>query len=141
MRRLSNVVLEQLIPKERIQSITFNIQRILQPVTDFIRGNPLVSTAAIGAGVTGLVAAVATVRRVRKKRRVIKRRKKVDGRRRKPTRRRKVGRPRRLKGRITHRSPRHKGHKKVMFTTAGGKRVSFLVRKKGGVKHKRRKKR
>lgn len=134
------MVLQQLIPKSRREELVINLQRILQPVTDFIRGNPIVSTAAIGAGITGLVTAVAVVRKRRaKKRKVIKRRKRIkkDGRRkRRKVGRRKVGRPK-GRGKVTHRSPRHKGHKRVGFTTASGKRVSFLVRKKGGVKHRR----
>lgn len=44
-----------------------NVERILQPTTDFIRGNPIVSTAAVGAGVTGLVAGAAVIRRRSKK--------------------------------------------------------------------------
>lgn len=56
---------------------------------------------------------------------------------------RRVGRKRRarrkpVRKKRTHRSPRHKGHKRVSFTTKDGKKVNFLVRKKGGVSHRRR---
>lgn len=47
--------------------------------------------------------------------------------RRAPKRRARVSRKRK---RRTHRSPRHKGHKRVSFTTAEGKKVSFLVNPK-----------
>ncbi len=72
IKRKNNVALQQLIPKVRGIPILANIERIIQPVTDFIRGNPIVSTASVGAGVTGLVAAVAITKRagaaVRKRR-------------------------------------------------------------------------
>jgi len=41
-----------------------------------------------------------------------------------------VKRRRKTVKRRTHRSPRHTGHKKVTFTTASGKRVSFLANPK-----------
>jgi len=128
------MVLNELVPKNTRSAILTSLERISQPVTDFIRGNPIISTAAIGIGTTGLIAGVAAVSRSRKKKkrktkkRVIKRK----GRKRKVRKARKV----------THRSPRHKGHKKVSFTTSGGKRVSFLVKKKGPKHtHRRRKRR
>jgi len=40
------------------------------------------------------------------------------------------GRPRRRRKRATHRSPRHRGHKRVSFTTATGQKVSFLANPK-----------
>lgn len=68
--------LQKFIPKVRGVPIVANIERVLQPATDFIRGNPIVSTAAIGAGVTGLVAGVAAIVRRRKApKRKIKRKK------------------------------------------------------------------
>jgi len=101
------------------------LDRITQPVTDFIRGNPIVSTAAIGIGTTGLVlGAVSAVRKRRKKKAA--KRKRVS----------KKKRSRKKKKKVTHRSPRHKGHKRVSFTTAGGKRVNFLVKRKAHT-HKR----
>ena len=72
--------LQKFIPKVRGVPIFATIERVLQPATDFIRGNPIVSTAAIGAGVTGLVAGVAAIVRrkkpKKKKKRVKKRVKK-----------------------------------------------------------------
>lgn len=58
--------LKQLIPAAKKSTIVANIDRILQPVTDFVRGNSIVSTASVGAGVTGLVTAVAVVRKKKK---------------------------------------------------------------------------
>lgn len=55
------------LPKVRGLPIFSSIERILQPATDFIRGNLLVSTASVGAGVTGLIAGAAIVRARRKK--------------------------------------------------------------------------
>lgn len=110
------------------------LDRITQPVTDFIRGNVLVSTAALGIGTTGLVLGAIAVRKRRKKKRAAKKR----------VSRRRVSRKKKKKKAVTHRSPRHKGHKKVSFTTKGGKRVSFLVKKKAHTHkslRKRRKKR
>lgn len=65
-------------------------------------------------------------------------RRKAPTKRKAPTRRRARARPtaRRRKARDgrkkrrTHRSPRHKGHKRVSFTTKEGKKVSFLVNPK-----------
>jgi len=61
-------------------------------------------------------------------------RRKVNGRRTTKARKRKAPTRRTVKKRRvtrkrkrrTHRSPRHKGHKRVSFTTADGKKVSFL---------------
>jgi len=119
-------------------SILTTLDRITAPVTDFIRGNPIVSTAAVGIGTTGLITGIAAVTRVRRKRKKAKASKKKRRSSRK-TRKKRVGRPKRVKRskkRRTHSSPRHKGHKKVSFTTAGGKRVSFLVKKKRRKHHK-----
>lgn len=117
-------------PRARTSILT-TLDRITGPITDFIRGNPIVSTAAIGIGTTGLIAGVAAVTRARKKRKKVSKKKRVRTRKRKvSTRKRaKIKKVSRRK-RVTHRSPRHKGHKRVAFTTAGGKRVSFLVKKK-----------
>lgn len=75
-RRKLNVAipqqLTQFIPKIRGTPIVANIERILQPVTDFVRGNPIVSTAIVGAGTTGLVAATAVIRGASKKRKSTK---------------------------------------------------------------------
>jgi len=56
-------------------------------------------------------------------RRTTKARKRKAPTRRKVTRKRRVTRKRK---RRTHRSPRHKGHKRVSFTTKDGRKVSFL---------------
>lgn len=126
------MVLENLTLKNARSTFLTNIERITQPVTDFIRGNPIVSTAAIGAGTTGLIAAVAVVRRRKAKKRVAKRKKRRVAKRKKPTRKKKK--------RVTHRSPRHKGHKVVKFKTKDGKIVRFKVKKKNHT-HKRRRRR
>jgi len=124
------VMNQNFFPRARTAVLT-SLDRITQTTTDFIRGNPLVSTAAIGIGTTGLLTGIATtVRRTRKKKRKTVRRKAK----RKTTRKRRTKRVKRVKRtrkkRRTHASPRHKGHKRVSFTTAGGKKVSFLVKKK-----------
>ena len=139
---------QAIFPKDKSSELVNVLERIGGRVTDFIRGNPIVSTAAIGIGTTGLVAAAITRVKKRKKRSPTarrKRRKSVKRRTKKKTKAQikrqrirnlvKARRARGKKGR-THRSPRHRGHKRVAFTTAGGKKVSFLV---GGRKHKRRK--
>lgn len=115
------MVLGDFIPKGNFKTaIITSLERITQPVTDFIRGNPLVSTAVVGIGTTGLITGIAAVgrRAAKRKRKAVKKR--VTRRKRKKvTKRRK---------KITHRSPRHKGHKRVSFTTKDGRRVNFLVR-------------
>jgi len=70
------VVSAELIPRIRGSPIVSSIERIFQPITDFIRGNPIVSTASIGAGITGLIAGAAIIRKVRKKGKSAKKRKK-----------------------------------------------------------------
>lgn len=138
-------VLTQFIPKVRGSPIVANIERILQPVTDFIRGNPIVSTAIVGAGTTGLVAAVAAVRRAPKKKAKKKKAKKPRKRKpkkRKAPRKRKRKAPRKRRKRIirgrglgTH-EIRHSGKstkgkfKMVSFIDKRtGKRVRFKARK------------
>lgn len=97
---------------------------ILADINQLVRGNPILSTAILGAGVTGITAGVVRVTKRKKKRKATRSKRTKTTRRvrkhKKSTRRRKV----------THRSPRHKGHKKVSFTTKDGKRVNFLVKKK-----------
>jgi len=101
--------------------IAQQFQRVTGVITSFGRSNPLLATSI--AGITGAgVVAVARVRR--KKKRVVRRGKK-----------RVVRRGKRK--RVTHRSPRHRGHKTVTFKTKGGKKVRFLVRgKKRSPKHR-----
>jgi len=146
---------EKIFPHLRGGPIIAQIERITQPVTDFIRGNPIVSTAALGVGTTGLVAGAITKFRkkrsptAKRKRRKTTRRKSVKRRGKKKTKAQikrqrlknlaKARRARRTGKRRTHRSPRHKGHKRVTFTTKDGRKVSFLAPKPGSKKHKRRK--
>jgi len=134
------MVLNELVPRQVRSSFLTTLDRITSPVTDFIRGNPIVSTAAIGIGTTGLVTAVA---RIRRKKKAAKRKSRTPKRRRKKARRVvKKGKRGKAKRRVTHRSPRHKGHKRVTFINKKtGKRVSFLVRRKGGKSHSKRRKR
>lgn len=124
--------LQQFIPKIRGAPLVVNIERILQPVTDFIRGNPIVSTAIVGAGTTGLVVASGIISRPRKsvKKKVSRKKakKKIKKTVKKVTKRKKK----------THRSPRHRGHKFVTFTTKDGKKVKFKVAKKPHAHKKRR---
>jgi len=130
---------EQFFPASKRQEILANIERVLQPVTDFIRGNPIVSTAAIGIGTAGLVAAATTIRRrkkskKRKKRKVSKRRK-----RRKSVRVRKKKRKKRriIRGRglgskeIRHSGKGTKGKFKIVSfrDKRTGKMVRFKARK------------
>lgn len=98
---------------------------ILADINQLVRGNPLISTAALVTTLTGITAGIVTVRRKRKKSRRVTRKRKKSTRKRKGVRRRTTTK----RKRVTHRSPRHKGHKKVSFTTKTGKRVSFLVKK------------
>jgi len=128
-------MVSRFIPKIRNLPVVINAERIFQSSTDFIRGNAIVSTASVGAGVTGLIIAAATIRRIRgKKRRKSRVGKRVK--RKKSKRGKRVVRKLRKTKRITHRSPRHRGHKRVSFTTKEGKTVSFLVPKKSSKVHK-----
>jgi len=146
---LKNV--QAIFPKNIASELTNPIERITQQVTDFIRGNPLVATAVVGIGTTGLVASATSLFRSRRKKKKVSKRK---SRKRAKVRRRgkkksaaqirrtrlrnlaKARRARRVGKKRTHASPRHRGHKRVSFTTASGKKVNFLVGKR---KHKRRK--
>ncbi len=143
--------LQGLLPSVKDSGLLTNFQRITQPTTDFIRGNPIVSTAAIGIGTTGLIAgAITAIRKRRKTKRAkakVKKRKapkKKNGRRVK----RKVGKRRIIRGRglgrgeIKHSGRGTKGTKFVSFTTKDGKRVRFKVkgtskRRKGFVRIRR----
>jgi len=113
--------LTDLAARVRGSPIAQQFQRVTGIVTSFGRSNPLLVTSI--AGITGAgVLAVTRIRRKRKKAKTTRRRKKAVGRRRK---------------RVTHRSPRHRGHKTVTFKTKGGKKVRFLVRgKKRSPKHR-----
>jgi len=123
------MVLEDVIPKIRNLPLVINAERIFQSSTDFIRGNPIVSTASVGAGITGLVIAGATIRKLGAKKKRKSKRKSIKKTRIKRGRGIKKKRVKK-RSRITHSSPRHKGHKFVTFTTASGKKVKFKVKKK-----------
>ncbi len=119
----------------KTEDLLLNFDRIRMDVTDFIRGNPI-TAVAVGLGVPAGFAGIAAVGKI-----VAKRRKKKSGRKKKSvgrTRIRKSKIKRRKVKKVTHRSPRHRGHKKVMFTTKEGKRVSFLVKKPKHTHRKRR---
>lgn len=130
------MVLEDFIPRLKGANILSSFDRIQQRATDFFRANPILSSAAIGAGTSGLVVAVAGIRKVKKRKKAKKRTKKRT--KKKTTRKRKTRKTTKKRKKVTHRSPRHSGHKRVTFTTKDGKKVSFLVAKKGHT-HKRRK--
>ena len=107
--------------------LILNFDRIRMDVTDFIRGNPI-TAVAVGLGVPLTFAGIAAVgKRVkrRKKKSVRKKAKRKSIRRRKTIRGRLVKR----RKRVTHSSPRHKGHQRVAFTTKTGQKVSFLMKK------------
>lgn len=123
--------LQGLLPSFKDTGFLTNFARITQPITDFIRGNPILSTAAVGIGTTGLIAGATTFIRKRRKAKV-KKRKKAVRKRRVSVRKKKVSRRRR----VSHAKPRHKGHKRVAFTTKTGQKVSFLVRRSTSPRHK-----
>lgn len=123
---------ETLFPRIRT-----SFERFAQPISDFIRTNPIISSAIVGVTSIGTVAGIAAVvRRRRKKRTATRRRVK----RRKAPRKR-VRRIKRRKRHVTHASPRHRGHKRVVFTTKDGRKVSFLVKKKSSSHRIKRRKR
>ena len=155
---LKNV--QAIFPKDIASELVNPLERIGQRVTDFIRGNPLVSTAAVGIGTTGLVAAaVTTIRKRRKKKKVSRRKSRMRTRVRRGKRSaasirrmrlRNLAKARRAKrrgkrriirgpglgrGEIKHSGRGTKGTKRVSFVTASGKRVSFKV--KGTSKRRR----
>lgn len=93
------------------QDLLTNFDRITQSATDFIRGNPIVSTAAIGAGFTGLTALAVTQVRRKAKRKATKKRRKT-------TKKRKCPRKKTVKKRT--RSGLSKARKqKIKFTKKG----------------------
>jgi len=104
---------------------------ILADINQFVRGNPFISTATLVATISGVTAGIVAVRRRRSTRRLTSKKKRRK-------RSRVSGRRIKRRKKITHRSPRHKGHKKVSFITKTGKRVSFLVKKPKHTHRKRR---
>ena len=151
------VLHETLFPKIKAVPLFANVERIFQRTTDFIRGNVLVSTASVGAGITGLVAAAAIVKAVRKRKkrkagvkRAARRRGKKTKAQIKRTRLRNLAKARRARrtgkrkiirgqglgrGEIKHSGKGTKGTKVVAFTTKGGIKVRFKV--KGTSKRRR----
>ena len=112
------------------------LKNVTSPVTEFIRTNPVLAGSVIAAGIGGTVAVVRATTKRRKARKTTKRKvrratkRKIIHRRGRHVRRTKARRQtRRKRQRVTHSRPRHKGHKRVSFTTAGGKRVSFLSKR------------
>lgn len=69
-------LLNDLIPKNAKTQVLTQLDRITQPITDFIRGNPILSTAAVGIGTTGLVVGAAAISRKKRKKTTKTRRKK-----------------------------------------------------------------
>jgi len=66
---------QAVFPKDKASELFNTLERIGQRATDFIRGNPLVSTAAIGIGTSGLIATVASVAKKRRKKKTTVKRK------------------------------------------------------------------
>jgi len=111
------------------KEILAGVQLQFNNFSGFVRNNPILS-GVIGSGILatlgGLGVAVIRRRKSPTRRRKAKRRAPMR-RMRMPTHRRK----RHRRG-VTHSSPRHSGHRRIAFTTKGGKRVSFMVKRKGG---------
>jgi len=91
------VVRDTFIPRIRKAIDETNFERITQPVTDFIRGNPIVSGVVLGSGAALSTLATASIvkrvvsrkkRKKTKKRPTAKRKRKVTGKRRKRSRKR-----------------------------------------------------
>ena len=105
-------------------------------VSQFVRQSPLLTGAIVGG--TGLITGGGIIisQQIRKKKAT-----KLRPKRR--TFRPRVSRVKRVsRVRASHRSPRHRGHKRVTFTTKTGEKVRFLVRgEKRSPKHKSRKSR
>ena len=101
--------------KTKLQGINVNVERLFSPVTSFIRGNPLVSTASVGlAG--GLVgSAVSKIGRKSSKKKTKKRKKKTTKRRtRRKRKRKRVRRTPRTAGKGKDRST-----KRIRYTKKG----------------------
>lgn len=94
----------------------------LSTIGGFVRENPLVTGVTLAAAIGGTTAVVRKVRRRKSgiKKSTTRKRKRTSG-------TRKVAGRRKRK---SHASPRHRGHKRVSFTTKDGKRVTFLVKPK-----------
>lgn len=134
---LKKMTIESLIPKLRSSPILANVERIFGRTTDFIRGNPIVSTAAIGIGTTGLVAVAQAVRRKKKRkatRKTTRKKKKAPKKRKikRKARRKKAKCPRKRKRKIIkHSGKGTKGKFKVVSfrDKKTGKMVRFKARR------------
>lgn len=109
------------------------IKTPISSITQFVRINPIVSGAAVGAGILAAGIAIRQVVRRRKaKRKTIKRRKatKRNGRKRKSrVKRRRIIRGRGLgRGEIRHSGKGTRGTKLVSFRTKSGQLVKFKVK-------------
>lgn len=117
------MAIEDLIPKFKSKGTTIisNAERIFQSSTDFIRGNPIISTAALGVGTTGVVTAVAGVRKRRKRKKATSTRKKRATRKR-TTKKRKSSKKKTKRGRRTPRTAgkgKDRSTKRIRYTKKG----------------------
>lgn len=117
------MAIEDLIPKFKSKGTTIisNAERIFQSSTDFIRGNPIISTAALGAGTTGIVAVATTIRKRRKKKKKTSTRKKRTTRKRK-TKKRKSSKKKTRRGRRTPRTAgkgKDRSTRRIRYTKKG----------------------
>lgn len=101
-----------------LEKLRDQIGGLIEQAKGFVSEKPIQTGAAI-LGIAAVPVGFLAANVIKRKARTRKKKKKS-----KTTRRKK---------RATHRSPRHKGHKRVTFTTKGGKKVRFLVKPK---KHK-----
>ena len=113
------MVFASIIPKLKQTFTKTNFERITQPVTDFIRGNPIISGVALGTGGSLSTLAVAGVVKRRTARKKKKKSTKKRSKRRAPTKRR-----RRTKKRTQAqiRAMRLRNLKKARASRRGGKR-------------------
>ncbi len=110
------------------------IETSIGTIGTFARTNPII-TAGLLATAIGGIGAVATIIKRRSKSVKRKKRKKANtGRRKRGITHNRRGKhirraTKRRTKRITHRMPRHRGHKVVKFRTKSGKMVSFKTKK------------
>ncbi len=117
-RRKNSVALQDFIPNIRNAPIFSSAERIFQSTTDFIRGNPIVSTASVGAGITGLVIGAAAIVRRRKARKKTSKTRKRSKKRKAPKRRGKRSKAsikaQRLRNLAKARRARRKGKRRII---------------------------
>jgi len=120
-------LIQDLIPKLRQTRdvILFGGQRVLSGVTDFIRGNPLVSTASIGLA-SAVVGTVIGRRSTRRKKKAVTRKRTTRAKRRKTSGAKKTKKKRRG---ILRNTPRAK--KGIRFTKKG---QPFIILRSGKAK-------